>query len=65
MTKHERFLKSLLEIKENCIKNTDDYTCCALKCPFLIEENEYGFRDCEIINFVQGETPAEWGDDNI
>lgn len=61
MTKHDRMMKNLEEIKEFCKKNVDDELGCGKKCPFLLGNDGDDYRPCEIMEYVSGETPEEWG----
>ena len=66
MTKHDRLMKALAEIKEVCSKNEDEDFGCGLKCPFLMKEKN-GFRPCEVVKFTLMDShtcidsPSEWG----
>ena len=56
MTKHDRLMNALREIKEVCSKNEDPHFGCGQKCPFLMADDGSGFRDCEVVTFIQGNT---------
>lgn len=67
MTKHDRLMNALAEIKEICKKNEDVDFGCGRRCPFLMEEDANGFRGCDAISFTRQntteviDTPSEWG----
>ena len=69
MTKHDRLMKALAEIKDICAKNDDEDLGCGKRCPFLMEEDSNGFRDCEIMCFTRQNTvdpidsPSEWAEE--
>ena len=63
MTKHDRLMNVLAEIKSICVKNDDAERGCGKKCPFLMGKDGDEFRDCEILRFVDGDTPEEWGEE--
>lgn len=66
MTKHDRMMTALAEIKEFCKKQNDYIFGCGKKCPFLMGKEGDDFRDCEIMKYIRhGEpidTPEEWGE---
>ena len=70
MTKHDRLMSALAEIKELCKKQNDPDIGCGKKCPFLMGKDGDDFRYCEVMTFIiNGDpnyTPEEWGeqDDN-
>ena len=67
MTKHDRLMNALAEIKEVCSKNEDYEFGCGKKCPFLMGKDGDNFRGCEIMTFTRQDsnelidTPMEWG----
>ena len=64
MTKHDRLINALQEIKEICSKNDDEDRGCGRRCPFLMKAERDGFRDCEVLKFIRfSSTPEEWGED--
>lgn len=68
MTKHDRLLKALQEIKDYCVSKEDYDLGCSPKCMFLKAPLENGYRGCQIMDFVQPhhneiiDTPSEWGE---
>lgn len=68
MTKHDRLMNALKEIKEVCKKNGNAEDGCAKRCPFIMEADENGYMDCEIVRFMHTkwgspiEIPEEWGE---
>ena len=68
MTRHDRLMKALVEIKDICSKNDDEDFGCGKKCPFLLGENGDKFRGCEVMIFTRQntnepiDTPEEWGE---
>ena len=64
MTKHDRLMKALEEIKSICIKNDNEETGCDLKCPFLMETkliiDGHPYAVCEIVYYVDCVTPCLW-----
>ena len=64
MTKHDRLMKALEEIKDICAKSTDTKTGCSNKCPFLTGTDDDNYRPCEVLHYVDGYTPDAWGSDN-
>ena len=68
MTRHDRLMKALKEIKDICVKNEDPEFGCGKKCPFLLGKEGDEFRDCEVVMFTRMDlsdldTPMEWGED--
>ena len=69
MTKHDRLMKALAEIKDICAKNDDEGFGCGKRCPFLMAEVSNGFRDCEIMCFTRHndvdtiDSPSEWAEE--
>ena len=62
MTKHDRLMNALKQIKAICDKNEDPDGGCGKKCPFVMAE-ENGFRDCEVARYTSGGAPGEeWGE---
>ena len=67
MTKHDRLMNALSEIKDICSKNEDYELGCGRKCPFLMGKEGDDFRGCEVISFTGQnksepiDTPMEWG----
>lgn len=70
MTKYDRMMKALVEIKEFCKKNVDDELGCGEKCPFLLGNDGDEYRPCEVMRYIEGvglrwhESPNEWGEDD-
>ena len=64
MTKRERLMNALAEIKDTCIKNSDYDEGCGKRCPFLMGKDGDDFRDCEVVQFVRNDvyTPNEWAE---
>ena len=68
MTKRDRLMKALAEIKDICVKNGDEDVGCGKRCPFLMAEDSNGFRDCEIMCFTRQNavdtiySPSEWAE---
>lgn len=68
MTKHDRLMNALAEIKTICSKNEDVDLGCGKRCPFLMGKDGDEFRDCEVITFTRQntidviDTPQEWGE---
>ena len=68
MTKHDRLMNALAEIKAVCDKNEDYDFGCGKRCPFLMEEDDNGFRGCEVIRYTRQDTvdtidtPSEWAE---
>jgi len=69
MTKHDRLMNALAEIKEICSKQEDAELGCGKKCPFLLGKDGDDFRGCEVMNYTRQstdaviDTPMEWGED--
>ena len=69
MTRHDRLMNALEEIKTICSKQEDPDFGCGKKCPFLLGEDGDDYRECEIMNYTRQstcatiETPMEWGED--
>ena len=70
MTKHDRLMNALKEIKSICEENDNKRTNgCKLACPFIVRE-ENGFRGCEVFNFIDPTdmgnllVPCFWGEEN-
>ena len=67
MTKHDRLISALKEIKSICSKNEDYDLGCGRKCPFLMGNEDDIFRPCEVMEFVHPtevvDTPQEWGEE--
>lgn len=67
MTKHDRLMNALAEIKNICSKNEDYEFGCGKRCPFLMGKDGDEFRNCEIMVFTHQDTngtidaPEEWG----
>ena len=67
MTKHDRLMNALSEIKDICSKHEDYELGCGRKCPFLMGKEGDDFRECEVISFTKQnksepiDTPMEWG----
>ena len=67
MTKRDRLMNALKEIKSICSKNEDDELGCGKKCPFLMGQDGDDYRPCEVIKFLHAEdhfgaeSPQEWG----
>lgn len=67
MTKHDRLMNALAEIKSICAKNEDYELGCGRRCPFLMEEDSCGFMGCEVMTFTHQnnperiDAPEEWG----
>lgn len=70
MTKHDRLMNALREIKEICSQQEPSDIGCGLRCPFLMGKKGDSFRGCEVITFTRQniaepiDTPQEWGDDD-
>jgi len=66
MTKHDRLMNALAEIKDICSKNEDEELGCGKRCPFLMGNNGDNFRDCEVMLVMHDkykepiEIPEEW-----
>ena len=69
MTRHDRLMKALAEIKTICAKNEDATLGCGGKCSFLMEKDKNGFRPCEVVQFTHMDShtcldaPEEWGEE--
>lgn len=67
MTKHDRLMNALAEIKDICSKNEDEDFGCGKRCPFLMGKDGDKYRDCEVLKFTHdkygqpAEIPEEWG----
>lgn len=68
MTKHDRLMNALSEIKTICTAQESGELGCGKKCPFLLGKDGDTFRRCEVIVFTRQDTdlvidtPEEWGD---
>lgn len=68
MTKHDRLMNALAEIKAICTKNEDYDLGCGKRCPFLMKKDDNGFRGCEVIHYTRQntvdtiDTPSEWAE---
>lgn len=68
MTKHDRLMNALAEIKTICSKNEDEDLGCGKRCPFLMGKDGDEYRGCEIMTFTRQnttdviDTPQEWGE---
>lgn len=68
MTKHDRLMNALAEIKAICTKNEDYNLGCGKRCPFLMEEDGNGFRGREVMRYTRQDTvdtidtPSEWAE---
>ena len=68
MTKHDRLMNALTEIKAICSKQEDDELGCGKKCPFIMGKDGDTFRKCEVMAFTRQDTcdpidtPEEWGE---
>ena len=71
MTKHDRLMSALAEIKAICTKNEDYDEGCGKRCSFLMEEDSNGFRGCEVIRYTHQDavytidTPSEWAEERM
>ena len=69
MTRHDRLMNALAEIKTICSKNEDYDLGCGKRCPFLMKEDVTGFRGCEVMRFTHQDAvytidaPEEWGEE--
>lgn len=67
MTKHDRLMNALAEIKEICSKHEDAELGCGKKCPFLLGKEGDDYRGCEVFSYTLQDTrdpidaPQEWG----
>lgn len=68
MTKHDRLMNALAEIKTICSKHEDYELGCGKRCPFLMGKDGDDFRGCEVMTFTRQNTvdtidaPEEWGE---
>lgn len=67
MTKHDRLMNALAEIKDICSKNEDEELGCGKRCPFLMGKDGDEYRACEVMKYMHDkynkpiEIPEEWG----
>lgn len=68
MTKHDRLMNALAEIKSICSKNQDFNLGCGKRCPFLLGKDGDAFRSCDVLEYTHQNTPniitpEEWGEE--
>lgn len=67
ITKHNELMKALNEIKLICSLYWNVFKGCDSKCPFIMENKEDPYRNCEVMQFINPhipDTPSEWGEDD-